>query len=77
MSKTIVSTTKDIKKNSFIGLGSRVNNNIIIEENCIVGSGSVVVDNIKKNQKIAGIPAKKIWKKKLLFLRLQEVIWQY
>jgi|TARA_Y100000294_G_scaffold147386_1_gene143234 UDP-perosamine 4-acetyltransferase len=51
-----------VKKGSFIGLGARINQQLIIEENSIVGSGSVVTKNIKKNSIVAGVPARNIKK---------------
>ena len=51
-----------IKKGSFIGLGARINQQLIIEENSIVGSGSVVTKNVKKNSIVAGVPARNIKK---------------
>ena len=38
-----------IKRGCFIGIGSKINQNIIVGENSIIGSGSVVVKNVKKN----------------------------
>ena len=32
-----------------MGIGSRINENIVVGENSIVGSGSVVIKNIKFN----------------------------
>jgi sugar O-acyltransferase (sialic acid O-acetyltransferase NeuD family) len=38
-----------IKKNTFIGLSSTVRDKVIIEENNILGAGSVILKNTKKN----------------------------
>lgn len=43
---------------SHIGLGSGIKNNIEICENCVVGVGAVVVNNLNKQGIYVGIPAK-------------------
>jgi acetyltransferase EpsM len=45
---------------SYIGIGSVIKNNIIIEENTIIGASSLVLKNCKKNNIYFGHPAKKI-----------------
>ena len=68
------------KRGCFIGIGSKINQNIIVGENSIIGSGSVVVKNVKKNSIYAGVPAKQIgvleWKKSQ-YLQQQEVIFLF
>lgn len=50
----------EIKDNVFIGSGSIILPNIVIEENCIVAAGSVVTKSVPKNSIVAGNPAKVI-----------------
>ena len=47
-----------IKDNTKIKMGSCIRNRITIEENVIIGMGSVVVKNIKKGSVVWGNPAK-------------------
>ncbi|WP_430883969.1 acetyltransferase [Fusibacter sp. JL216-2] len=47
-----------VGKDTLIGLGACVRNNIIIGSNCIVGMGASVVDNIPDNVIVYGVPAK-------------------
>ena len=49
-----------IGKYSYIGANSTIKQGVEIGENSIIGAGSVVVKNVKKNQIVAGNPAKKI-----------------
>lgn len=50
--------------NSHIGIGSILKNNINIEENIVVGGGSFVNKNCKKNFVYYGVPAKPTRKRK-------------
>ncbi len=45
---------------SFIGLGAVINDHIIIGEDSVVGSGSVVICDVLKNLTVVGVPAKPI-----------------
>ncbi|MBD7970569.1 acetyltransferase [Paenibacillus gallinarum] len=45
---------------SWLGIGSVVSNNIKINNNCILGAGSVVVKDITEAGVFAGIPAKRL-----------------
>jgi len=47
-----------IKNKTWIGLGSKIINNIKIGSNVIIGAGSVVVKNIKDNKRVMGVPAR-------------------
>ena len=51
-----------VGRGSFIGLGARINQGIKIGKGSFIGSGSVVIKNIGKNKKVAGIPAREIKK---------------
>jgi UDP-perosamine 4-acetyltransferase len=53
-----LSGTVIIQVFAYIGAGSTVNNNISIGSRSIVGSGSVVVDDIDVDTCVVGIPAK-------------------
>ena len=48
----------EIKDNVFIGLGSIIMSNVLIEENCIVAAGSVVTKSVPANSVVAGVPAR-------------------
>jgi len=52
-----------IKSGAKIKVGVKVRNRMIIEENTIVGIGSVVVKNVEENTVVVGNPAKKLIKK--------------
>jgi UDP-perosamine 4-acetyltransferase len=45
---------------TFIGIGSKVIPELEIGSNVILGAGSVVINNIADNQKVVGVPARKI-----------------
>jgi sugar O-acyltransferase (sialic acid O-acetyltransferase NeuD family) len=47
-----------VKSNSVLYTKSTVLPNIVIEENAIVGAGSLVINDVQKNTKVAGVPAK-------------------
>ncbi len=51
-------------KKSYIGLGSKIKNNILIENSVIIGSSSNVIKNCNKESIYFGNPAKKIRKKR-------------
>ena len=54
-----------VGESSHIGVGAKIQNNIKIEKNTIIGSGSIVIKNCKKDSVYFGSPAKFIRKKKL------------
>lgn len=56
----IIGGNSSIGPNCFIGLGSNIIDKIKIGSNTTLGSGSLVIKNIKSNQVFAGSPAKKI-----------------
>ncbi len=49
---------------SFLGIGSIVKNSINIGSNTIIGAGSVIILNCEKDSTYAGVPGKKISKRK-------------
>ncbi len=51
-----------IKKGASIGSNSTILGGITIGENAMVGAGSVVTKNVKDNEIVIGVPAKKIRK---------------
>lgn len=53
-----VSGTVHIKKCTWLGVGSKVSNNISIGSNVIVAAGSTVIHDIPDNVMVAGVPAK-------------------
>ena len=52
--------TVKIGKNTHVGIGSTIKNNITICENCKIGAGAVVVKDIEKEGTYVGVPAKGI-----------------
>ena len=48
-----------IKKGVFIGVNACIRDGVTIEENCIIGMGSVVTKNTDNNSTYIGSPAKK------------------
>lgn len=55
-----IAGTVDVGKNSWIGIGSVVSNNINICDNCNIGAGAVVVKDIVEPGTYIGIPVRKI-----------------
>ena len=53
-----------IGKYSHLGIGSTLKNNLTIEKSVVVGAGSLVIKNCKKNNVYFGNPVKKIRKLK-------------
>ena len=47
-----------IKKNTWVGIGAVVINNVIVCTNCFIGAGAVVVKNIDLAGTYIGVPAK-------------------
>lgn len=44
----------------FVGAGSTILPNVVVEDNVVIGAGSVVSRNLKANTVYAGVPAKPI-----------------
>lgn len=55
-----IAGTVEIGKSGWIGIGTSVINNVTICKQCVVGAGSVVVDDMAKSGTYVGIPVKKI-----------------
>ena len=49
---------------SFLGIGSTIKNSIKIGSNTTIGAGSVIIKDCEKNSIFAGVPGKKISKRK-------------
>ncbi|NCN11428.1 MAG: serine O-acetyltransferase [Leptospira sp.] len=47
-----------LRRNVVVGAGAKILGNIIIEDNCRVGAGSVVMRNVPKGCTVVGIPGK-------------------
>jgi sugar O-acyltransferase (sialic acid O-acetyltransferase NeuD family) len=47
-----------VKELSWVGMSSIIKNNTVINENVIIGAGSLVLQNINKNQTVYGYPIK-------------------
>ena len=56
----VVGGNVKICKNANIGIGANIFNNVVVEENCLIGGGSLVNKNTKKNAVYFGVPAKYI-----------------
>ena len=54
-----------IGKYSYVGIGSSIFHGVEIDENCIVGGGSVFNKNTKSNSTYYGIPARRVSSRKL------------
>lgn len=57
-----VAGTVIIGRNTWLGVGSTVINNLEICSNCVIGAGSTVIKNIKEEGTYIGSPAKRIKK---------------
>lgn len=57
-SHAVISGYCDIGAGSFIGVNSTINDNISISQNCLVGSGSLIVKNTEPNRVYVGNPAR-------------------
>lgn len=60
--KACVNGSTTIKDDVWISPGSVINNGLLLEKNCTVGSGAVVIKDVKQNDVVAGVPAKSIKK---------------
>ena len=49
-----------IGQSSWLGIGSNVSNNINIVNNCIVGAGAVIVNDITETGTYVGVPARRV-----------------
>lgn len=56
----ITGGTVRIGKGTWLGLGSKIINNVSIAGDCIVGAGAVVIEDIINRGLCVGIPAKKV-----------------
>ncbi|OUO70293.1 acetyltransferase [Thomasclavelia spiroformis] len=55
-----ISGTVTVSKNTWVGVGSIISNNIKICSGCMIGAGAVVVKDIREKGTYVGVPAKKI-----------------
>lgn len=55
-----VAGSVSVGKKSWFGVGSSIINNILVCDNCIIGAGGVVVNDIGIKGKYIGIPARRI-----------------
>jgi sugar O-acyltransferase (sialic acid O-acetyltransferase NeuD family) len=62
-----------IRRSSFIGLGSRIRDHIIIGSSVIIGAGSAVVSDIPDNETAIGIPASRLSEAKSYMGNIQEI----
>ncbi len=53
-----------LERNSYVGIGGVVRNQIKIGENAVVGMGSVVTKSVEANKVVAGVPAKVLYENK-------------
>lgn len=52
-----------VGKESWLGIGSAVINNITVSENCIIGAGAIVINNLTEPGTYVGIPARILTKR--------------
>jgi acetyltransferase-like isoleucine patch superfamily enzyme len=57
---TNLAGTVKIGKNSWIGIGAAVSNNVSIIADCKVGAGAVVIKDITEYGTYVGIPARRV-----------------
>lgn len=57
---TVLGGSCRIERNSYLGIGSAIRNQIEIGENTTVGMGAVVVKDVLNNKVVAGVPAKEM-----------------
>ena len=50
--------TVHVGRNTWIGIGAVVSNNLKICENCVIRAGAVVVESITRSGNYQGVPAK-------------------
>lgn len=55
-----IAGTVEIGKGTWLGIGSKVSNNVNITSRCIVGAGAVVVKDITAPGTYVGVPARRI-----------------
>lgn len=55
-----VAGTVTIGKNTWLGIGSTVINNLVICSNCIIGAGSTVIKDIKEEGTYIGSPVRRV-----------------
>lgn len=55
-----IAGTVEVGKETWVGIGARVSNNINITSNCIIGAGGVVIEDIDKSGIYVGIPIRKL-----------------
>lgn len=60
IANAMVAGSVSIGKNVWVAPSSSIRQKLIIEDNSIIGMGSVVVKNVGENDIVAGVPAKKI-----------------
>tara|TARA_Y200000002_G_C22641885_1_gene647384 strand:+ start:798 stop:1454 length:657 start_codon:yes stop_codon:yes gene_type:complete len=64
---SIIGARVIIQEEVFIGSGAtltpkrlKVDSKLLVQKNAIIGAGSLVIENVKKKEKVAGVPAKPI-----------------
>ena len=50
--------TVKVGRNTWVGLGTKIINNISIGQDVIIGAGSVIIDDIKSGVLVVGVPGK-------------------
>ena len=48
-----------IKDNCFIGVNSTFSDNVVVEKDCIVGAGAIILKNTEEGRIYAAIPSEK------------------
>jgi serine O-acetyltransferase len=61
-----VNQMPSIEDNVVIGVGTKILGKITVEEGSIIGASSLLINNVKKNEVWAGVPARKKYEKKII-----------
>ena len=52
--------TVEVGSNTWVGIGTIISNNLSITDDCIIGAGAVVIENIVKQGLYVGVPVRRV-----------------